>query len=90
MAQRVSVRYSGRVQGVGFRATVRQLAEGRPITGWVRNEPDGTVAMEAQGDDASVEDFLAGVERAMRGSISASQREAAEHREGERSFEIIR
>jgi acylphosphatase len=35
--------YSGRVQGVGFRYTVKQIASGYEITGFVRNLPDGRV-----------------------------------------------
>ena len=41
--------FYGRVQGVGFRYKLRHLADSYGVTGWVRNEPDGTVSMEAQG-----------------------------------------
>ena len=41
--------FTGRVQGVGFRYSAQYLAQGLGITGWVRNEWDGTVVMEAQG-----------------------------------------
>jgi len=37
--------YSGRVQGVGFRYTVRQLAAGYEVSGWVKNLPDGRVEL---------------------------------------------
>ena len=39
----------GRVQGVGFRYTVVQAANALGLTGWVRNERDGTVTTELQG-----------------------------------------
>lgn len=45
----------GRVQGVGFRAFVRHHARELGLLGWVRNEPDGTVAVEAAGDPASLD-----------------------------------
>jgi len=45
--QRVICR--GRVQGVGFRAFVRREARTLGLTGWVRNEPGGSVHLEAQG-----------------------------------------
>ena len=45
--ERVTVLYSGRVQGVGFRATVRYLACGYDVTGTVRNLPDGRVELIA-------------------------------------------
>ena len=43
----------GRVQGVGFRYTVVQAANALGLTGWVRNERDGTVTTELQGDRGS-------------------------------------
>ena len=38
--------YSGRVQGVGFRFTTRQIASGYEVNGWVKNLPDGRVELE--------------------------------------------
>ncbi len=58
---RARVNYTGRVQGVGFRATARDVAAGFNITGWVRNEGDGSVTLEAQGEVGAVEGFLAAV-----------------------------
>lgn len=55
--RRVRVQVRGRVQGVMFRDACRHEAERLGITGWVRNEPDGTVAMEAEGD--AVDDLVA-------------------------------
>ena len=52
------VHYSGRVQGVGFRATVRQIACGYDVTGSVRNLPDGRVELIAEGAKAEVKAFL--------------------------------
>jgi acylphosphatase len=46
------------VQGVGFRATARAIAAAHPVSGWVRNEPDGSVLVEIQGPRAGVEAFL--------------------------------
>ncbi len=59
--QRVTVIYSGRVQGVGFRATVRYVANGYDVTGAVRNLPDGRVEMIAEGARAELQDFLKGI-----------------------------
>ena len=38
--------FHGRVQGVGFRYTAKYLARSMNLTGWVKNEYDGTVVME--------------------------------------------
>jgi acylphosphatase len=55
------VRYTGRVQGVGFRATAQWLARSYPVTGWVRNLPDGRVELLAEGAEIDVQRFLAAV-----------------------------
>jgi acylphosphatase len=51
----IRVRITGRVQGVGFRAWTRRQAERRGLAGWVRNEPDGSVAALIAGPRAAVE-----------------------------------
>ena len=53
--------YEGRVQGVGFRFTVKQLARGYEVTGWVRNLPDGRVELQCSGERAEVDAFLAAI-----------------------------
>jgi len=50
--------YTGRVQGVGFRFSIKQLAKGFEITGWVRNLPDGRVELQAMGEVEEVEEFI--------------------------------
>ena len=49
MIKRKSIVFHGRVQGVGFRWTASQIAGEYGLTGWVRNEYDGSVLMELQG-----------------------------------------
>lgn len=53
--------YEGRVQGVGFRYTVKQLARGYEVTGWVRNLADGRVELQCGGEREEVEGFLAAI-----------------------------
>lgn len=50
--------YEGRVQGVGFRWTVKSLAKGFDVSGAVKNLPDGRVHLLAQGELEEVTDFL--------------------------------
>ena len=50
---------TGRVQGVGFRGSTVDEAREIGLTGWVRNLPDGSVELEAQGDAAQVAALLA-------------------------------
>ena len=47
--------YRGKVQGVGFRYSVRQIAEGYTVSGHATNQPDGTVEVFLQGDRDEVE-----------------------------------
>ena len=52
------MRFTGRVQGVGFRYRAKYAANGMGITGWARNEWDGSVVMEAQGTVAQINMML--------------------------------
>lgn len=51
----------GKVQGVGFRYTAKYLALSLGLTGWARNEWDGTVTMEVQGREALINKLLVGL-----------------------------
>lgn len=90
MAIRQAVRYLGTVQGVGFRATARSIAEPMPITGLVRNEPDGTVWLEAQGLPQDVEAYLGSLAQAMQGRIAQANRQDLPVTVGEDRFVIAR
>lgn len=61
--------YYGRVQGVCFRAMTHDLSRGCRVAGYVRNLRDGTVELEAEGEPAEVERFLASVERTFEHNI---------------------
>ena len=51
-------KFTGRVQGVGFRYRARYAASGLGVTGWVKNEWDGSVEMEAQGTQEQINKML--------------------------------
>ena len=53
----MQVLYSGQVQGVGFRYTVKSVATGFDVTGSVRNLPGGGVELVAEGAKAELEAF---------------------------------
>jgi acylphosphatase len=87
---RLSVFYSGTVQGVGFRYTVRMLAGGFDVTGMVRNLPDGRVELLAEG----CKDELSAFQQAIRESelghfIRREEVIWAEPTGGLRGFEIV-
>lgn len=86
--ERRRVVFSGRVQGVGFRATARGVARGWRVTGWVRNEPDGTVTMEVQGEGVEVEGCLAELRSRMEGYLRGESALGVAVVEGETGFEV--
>jgi acylphosphatase len=51
----VRIVISGKVQGVFFRSSLKQVADSYQITGWVRNLPDGSVEALLQGNQANLE-----------------------------------
>lgn len=81
-------RFQGHVQGVGFRASTRSIAAGFGVTGWVRNDPDGSVEMEVQGDPAEIELFLMEHEGQLGGYVQDRADEAVDTEPGELEFEI--
>jgi acylphosphatase len=64
------VYYSGHVQGVGFRANARYLAKRYPVTGFVRNLPDGRVHMVVEGQPEVVKQLLADIAKSMEDQIA--------------------
>lgn len=68
MRKRAHVFYSGRVQGVGFRYTVRELACGFEVTGFVRNLPDGRVELVAEAEEEQAESFLETIRQSQLGN----------------------
>jgi acylphosphatase len=67
MRKRVEVFYSGRVQGVGFRWTTREIAKGYEVAGHVRNLDDGRVELIAEGEEEEVEQFLQAIRHSQLG-----------------------
>lgn len=55
---RKEIHFEGDVQGVGFRYRAKYAANGCGVTGWVKNEWDGSVWMEAQGTDRQINEML--------------------------------
>ena len=55
--------FYGWVQGVGFRYRAKYAAELYGATGWVRNEPDGSVSMEIQGTEEQIDKVITAIEK---------------------------
>lgn len=81
--------YSGKVQGVGFRYTTKNVALGYEVTGQVRNLPDGRVELIAEGNEAELEAFQQGIRESGLGHFIASEELCWEDPQGRfRGFEI--
>ena len=78
--------FYGSVQGVGFRFRARNAAKLYGCTGWVRNEPDGTVAMEIQGSEEQISCVIAAIEQGRFVSIEKMDVEELPVAEHEYSF----
>jgi acylphosphatase len=87
--RRVRLTASGLVQGVFFRASVRDEARRHGVTGWVSNAPDGTVEAEIQGDADAVEAMIAfcrqGPGHARVERLDVTDRDVEQHEQG---FEV--
>jgi acylphosphatase len=88
---RMQILYSGRVQGVGFRYTVKSLAAGFEVTGTVRNLADGRVELVAEGARAELGAFQRAVQDSEVGPFVKDERVTWEPAAGGfRGFEIVR
>ncbi|CDZ40715.1 acylphosphatase [Neorhizobium galegae] len=85
------VRITGRVQGVGFRAWTREEAEQLGLTGWVRNEPDGSVLALLAGWPAAITQMLERLRQGPPGaSVSGVERQPAALAQKPVGFRITR
>ena len=66
--------FTGHVQGVGFRYTALQVCREFEVSGYVTNLPDGRVQLEAEGEKAVVEAFIATLQERMHGYVRKLER----------------
>ncbi|HTX87926.1 MAG TPA: acylphosphatase [Bacteroidales bacterium] len=85
---RLKINVSGRVQGIGFRFSAMQAAYKYGVRGFVKNCPDGSVYLEAEGENQAVDQFLDWCKRGPIGArVEKTQSEYAEP-EGYKRFDI--
>ncbi len=82
--------FKGQVQGVGFRYTTHRIAGRYDVTGFVRNLPDGTVEMLAQGPPGEVDRCLADVQDSFSGYIREARIAQIPHHPQYDDFRITR
>ena len=85
-----SIHVTGKVQGVFFRASTREEAQRLGLRGWVRNEADGSVRIEAEGDEPALEQLVAwcqhGPAQAQVSNVAVQMGEV----EGHENFRVLR
>ena len=85
----MQVFYEGNVQGVGFRWSIRNVAKGFDVTGFVRNLPDGRVELQAAGEEEEVRAFLEAIlQSELRAHIKKHNETALAQAPAFRGFEI--
>lgn len=82
--------FRGRVQGVGFRAACASLSGRFVVTGWVRNEPDGSVRLEAQGPGDEIDAFVHAILAELGDYVGGHDAAPATLVEDEAGFEVRR
>ena len=88
---RLSIFYSGCVQGVGFRYTVRALATGFEVSGTIRNLSDGRVELVAEGREEELEAFRRAIQHCEVGRFIGNEQVSWHEATGEfGGFEIVR
>ena len=80
--------FSGRVQGVGFRYKASHIANEYRLTGYVKNEYDGSVTVEIQGSEQEIYMFLKELSHDRYINIYDMQKERISVEDDERSFII--
>ena len=89
--KRMHILYSGNVQGVGFRYTVKAVATGYEVTGTVGNLPDGSVELLAEGERPELEAFAQAIRESGLDHFIRHEKTAwSEARNEFRGFEIVR
>ncbi len=88
MEKRFRLCFYGIVQGVGFRYTARHAANMYRLTGYVKNEYDGSVTCEVQGEEAAISRFVETIKSGRFIEISGIDRTELEIIPDERSFDV--
>lgn len=85
-----NITITGKVQGVGFRETTKIIANQMSVNGFVKNETDGSVYIEAEADDIFLEEFVnwchEGPDRSRVENVVVEEGELKNYR----NFEVLR
>ena len=88
MRKQVHVFYTGRVQGVGFRFTVLDIARELEVSGWVKNLKNGQVEVTAEAEEDRLKEFLQRIKQYFSKYIQDGEISWSEAEEGFKGFNI--
>ena len=90
MTKHLDITVKGKVQGVFYRGATKAVADHLGVKGYVRNDPDGDVFIEAEGDNIALDMFLEwcheGPEHAIVSSVESHEGELKNYR----NFEVVK
>ena len=89
MVVRRSIIFVGTVQGVGFRYRAKEAASRYGLTGWVRNEWDGSVHMEVQGEESCIDRMIGDVDSGTFVHIDGIESKDLPLSQDERGFRVL-
>lgn len=90
MNQRLEITITGQIQGVFFRQNTLNLAKKLKLTGWVKNEPDNSVEVLAEGDEVALKELLAFCQKSPGNAMVEQARESWSEATGEfKDFNIF-
>lgn len=88
--KRVSIKVHGKVQGVFYRANTEKVARKIGVTGFVQNEPDGSVYIEAQGSEQQLEELIDWCKRGPERAVVEKVETSGMPTQAEEKFRLIR
>ncbi|MFH1791667.1 MAG: acylphosphatase [Candidatus Omnitrophota bacterium] len=86
--KRLHIIYTGTVQGVGFRWTAEKSANSAGVTGWVRNVPDGTVEVMAEGEEEALVGLIRAIKNVMQHYIEDTAVEWLDYKDEFKGFRV--
>lgn len=85
-----SIEVRGKVQGVYYRVSAKEKADGLGVYGWVKNEPDGSVLLHVEGEESKIKAMFNWCRQGPRFSRPGPLMMFETHVEGYEDFEIRR
>ncbi|RKR85597.1 acylphosphatase [Mucilaginibacter gracilis] len=86
----LNITVSGKVQGVSFRASTKAVADQLGVRGFILNQPDGSVYLEAEADDWNMQLFLDWCNEGPQGTVITSLQSDEGEIKNYRNFEIVK